>query len=323
MIYQINNGYCFVTGESPAMQKLIADAKRAAACNSNLLITGETGVGKEVTARFIHNESPRRNERFVVADCPALSSSLLETELFGHERGAFTGAESTRIGRFETAHKGTLLLDEISEIDMKLQAKLLGVLERKKLERVGSSASKDIDVRIIATTNLDLWESSRNKSFRQDLYFRLHVLHIEIPPLRERPDDIQPLVNYFLTKHCHENNLPMKSLSEKAMQLLMEYHWPGNIRELSNIIERTIVACPEKAIDTEYIMPALKTSVKTDLDTETLAGSRLVDVERKVITSTLNRFGGNKRKIAEILGISERTLRDKIRQYELINNERA
>jgi two-component system response regulator AtoC len=323
MIYQINNGYCFVTGGSPSMQKLLADAKRAAACNSNLLITGETGVGKEVTARFIHNESLRKHEKFVVTDCPALPYTLLEAELFGHEKGAFTGAESTRIGRFEAAHKGTLLLDEISEIDMTLQAKMLGVLERKKLERVGSSTAKDIDVRIIATTNLDLWELTTRKLFRPDLYFRLHVLHIEIPPLRDRTEDIQPLVNYFLTKHCHENNIPMKSVSEKAQQLLMDYHWPGNIRELSNIIERAVVASTEKVIDAEHITPALKTSVKKDLDAEKLAGSRLVDVERKVITSTLNRLGGNKRKTAELLGISERTLREKTRQYELINNERT
>jgi transcriptional regulator with GAF, ATPase, and Fis domain len=321
------------------MMRRLKDAIQAVAeSHGTVLITGESGAGKEVVARAIHDLSPRRDETYLAVNCAALSASLLESELFGHERGAFTGADQLRKGRFELANRGSLLLDEISEIPPSLQAKLLRVLQESSFERVGSSVTQSVDVRVIATTNRDLVQSVQAREFRQDLYFRLNVLPIAIPPLRERLDDVPLLARHFLARVSTRDGAATRSFSPAAIDVMKRYHWPGNVRELQNICERAHVLSPGGEIEPALIEPWLLSDAAVN---GTLNGSsgmdafppptisvvetkravtdsprRLEDVERETIVATLHCFNGHRQKTAEALGIGVRTLGLKLRKWK-------
>ncbi len=226
---------------SPAMRALLEKAKKAANSSANIFIHGESGSGKEVLSLFIHQNSPRASHPYIKVNCAAIPETLLESEFFGHEKGAFTGASSKKAGRFELANQGTLLLDEITEIPTNLQAKLLRVIQEKEFEYIGGTKTIPVDVRILATSNRDIKEAVEERAFRLDLYYRLNVIGLHTPPLRERKEDILPLANYFLNKFCQLNNKPLKTLSERAQETLLDYSWPGNIRELSNVMERVVI----------------------------------------------------------------------------------
>ena len=319
MVYQIDD-LTYIIGKSPAMQRVHAIIQTVAPTTATVLITGETGSGKEVVARAIHFFSQRRHSPFIVVNCVALPASLIESELFGHEKGAFTGAESTRLGRFETADKGTILLDEISEIEPPFQAKLLRVLEHKTFERVGSSLSKKIDVRIIATSNHNLESLVREGRFREDLYHRLNVIPMHIAPLRARQEDIEPLFNYFLSQYCHKHQKPLKTVQPNAWELLIRCDWPGNVRQLINFVERLVVMVKNDCIKSEDIEEWLTSEGKSVIDSKGgLAGKPLEEIECETIRSTLRQLGNNRRRTAEVLGIAERTLRDKIRRYSILD----
>jgi len=279
--------------------------ERAAQSDATVLISGESGTGKEVAARTLHLLSKRRAAPFLCVNCAALSAGLLESELFGHEKGAFTGADRLRKGRFELADGGTLLLDEVSEIDPGLQAKLLRVLQERSFERVGSSQTKRADVRVVATTNRDLPAEVEKGRFRQDLYYRLNVLPVRLKPLRDRREEIPLLVAHFLKKH-------RKQVSKGAMSRLCAYDWPGNVRELGNIVERAAVLSAGDEISGETIAPWLEGSAKP---AQAIVGQPLENVERRVIEENLKANGGNREKTARILGITSRTLRDKLKRW--------
>jgi DNA-binding NtrC family response regulator len=295
---------------SPKMKALRATLERVAASDANVLILGETGTGKEVAARAIHQASPRQTGPFLCVNCAALSAGLLESELFGHEKGAFTGAESARKGRFELADNGTLLLDEVSEIDLNLQAKLLRVLQERTFERVGSSIPRRVDVRVLATSNRDLQRVVREGRFREDLFYRLNVVPVQIPPLRERPEDIPPLVEHFLKRFGSR-----KRISREAMVLLTAYPWPGNVRELGNIIERAGVLAGDE-IGPDVLSPWLQGERRTGGGGENWVGVPLEEIELRLIEMNVAHFKGNRERAAEALGISSRTLRDKLKKRE-------
>ena len=279
--------------------------ERAAQSDATVLITGESGTGKEVAARTLHQLSKRKAAPFLAVNCAALSAGLLESELFGHEKGAFTGAERTRKGRFELADGGTLLLDEVSEIDPGLQAKLLRVLQERVFERVGSSQARRVDVRVVATTNRDLPAEVAKGRFREDLYYRLNVLPVKLKALRDRRDEIPLLAEHFLKKH-------KKRASKGAMKKLADYDWPGNVRELANVIERAAVLCVGDEISGETIAPWLEGQARAP---QSLVGVTLEAVERRVIEENLKACGGNREKTARQLGITSRTLRDKLKKW--------
>jgi DNA-binding NtrC family response regulator len=308
----------FVVGNSRAMREIAEQIKRIASTDSTVFITGESGVGKEVVARAIHAASDRARGPFLCVNCAALSAGLLESELFGHEKGAFTGADRLRKGRFELANGGTLLLDEVSEIDLSLQAKLLRVLQEKKFERVGSSATIAVDVRVIATTNRDIHRAVREGKFREDLFFRLNVVPIHVPPLRERKEDIPPLVEHFVRMLSRKMGRK-KSLPAVTLRVLMDYDWPGNVRELGNILERAFVLCPGEEISQEVIKGWLVGPGPEQKDPfPMLVGRRLEEVEKELIKVNLRVHGGNRQRTAQALGIAERTLREKIRRWKLV-----
>ncbi|MBI2919449.1 MAG: sigma-54-dependent Fis family transcriptional regulator [Planctomycetes bacterium] len=283
--------------------------KKIAATEATVLITGETGSGKEVIARSIHLESPRAAGPFLAVNCAALSAGLLESELFGHEKGAFTGADRPRKGRFELAEGGTLLLDEVSEIDTNLQAKLLRVLQERTFERVGSSLPRRADVRVVATTNRDLKAEISKGRFREDLFYRLNVVPIAVPPLRDRLDDLEPLGAHFLRGR--------KRLDREAVDALRRYRWPGNVRELFNVLERACVLVPGDTIQAADLRPWLATGTEPTAAAPTLDGLTMDEIEKRAIAATLAKFGGNRQKTAAALDIAERTLRDKIRKWGL------
>jgi len=306
-----------VVGVSRAMRDVMAEARKIAAVSSStVLIYGESGTGKEVIARAIHAESPRAGKPFLAVNCAALSAGLLESELFGHEKGAFTGADRMRKGRFELAEGGTLLLDEVSEIDIGLQAKLLRVLQEREFERVGSSDTRRADVRVIATTNRDLTAAVREHKFREDLYFRLNVLPVRVPPLREHIEDIPELVEHFIEKCGRVLGKKLEGIKPHALRKLEEYHWPGNIRELENVIERAVVLASGRVIEVEDISPSLDgsrmLSAGGDMEITTVE-----EMERRLIVAALERFGWHQKRSAEVLGIGVRTLRDKMKKWDL------
>jgi DNA-binding NtrC family response regulator len=290
---------------SAATRDVYSILERAAQSDATVLVSGESGTGKEVAARTLHRLSRRRAAPFLCVNCAALSAGLLESELFGHERGAFTGADRMRKGRFELADGGTLLLDEVSEIDPALQAKLLRVLQERAFERVGSSETRRADVRVIATTNRDLPAEVEEGRFRQDLYYRLNVLPVRLKPLRERRDEIPLLADHFLKKHG-------KSMSKGAMSRLCGYDWPGNVRELANLIERAAVLSPGDEISGETVAPWLEAPARPP---QAAVGVALEDVERRAIEENLKANGGNREKTARVLGITSRTLRDKLKRW--------
>ncbi|MEM4407416.1 MAG: sigma-54 dependent transcriptional regulator [Candidatus Caldarchaeum sp.] len=246
----------FVVAESPRMVEVMGLVRKIADTTVNVLITGESGTGKEVIAKEIHRLSRRRDKPFIPVSCAAIPETLLESELFGHEKGAFTGADHARPGRFELADGGTLFLDEIGEVPLSIQVKLLRVLQEREVERLGATSSVKVDVRLIAATNKDLSEAVARGEFRQDLYYRLQVLHIELPPLRERPEDIKPLILHFLSLYAPPNGSAMKNVSEDALAILLRYPWPGNVRELENVVERAVVLSPkEQEVLTPDLLP--------------------------------------------------------------------
>ncbi len=312
-----------IIGKSKVMRELYEKIHKVADSRSTVLIRGETGVGKELVARMIHLLSTRKDKPFIKVNCAALSSGILESELFGHERGAFTGAYEKKIGRFELAHGGSLLLDEISEINIDLQPKLLRALQEREIERVGGTETISVDVRIIATSNRNLEEAIEKHTFRQDLFYRLNVITIYVPPLRERKEDIPELANYFLKRFSKENGRNVETITPKAMDYFMEYNWPGNVRELQNIIERAVVLAGNKKTLCIEDFEFFKTKCNSGSTLPQLQpGITLAEIEKNIILKTLENCGGNRTKSAEILGISVRTLRNKLHEYGMIKNQK-
>jgi two-component system response regulator HydG len=303
-------------GDGGAMRDVKQTIELVARSSATVLIRGESGTGKEVVARAIHAASPRRDKPFLAVNCAALSENLLESELFGHEKGAFTGADKLRRGRFELADGGTLLLDEISEVAPALQAKLLRVLQESVFERVGSSVSQQVDVRVIATTNRDLEDEVAEGRFREDLYYRLNVVPVDLPSLRERPEDVPDLCRHFLSLVARRNGEAYRHIEPEAVRLLQRYSWPGNVRELQNIVERaTVLETDPGAVRACTIEPWLKPA-RVPAATEDLAGKPLADIEKQVILSTLRRFKGHRVKTAGALGIGVRTLGMKLKRWK-------
>jgi DNA-binding NtrC family response regulator len=300
-------------GQSEAMSKVLRLVQKAAPVDSTVLITGETGVGKEVVARAIHRLSHRSNQNFVTVDCGSLVESLFESELFGHVKGSFSGAVENTIGKIELADGGTLFLDEIANISIHMQARLLRVVQEREIARVGSIHKKKVNVRIISATNHDLQQSVLEGSFRQDLYYRLNVIHIPVPPLRERLEDIPALADYYIKKLAFEKGRPTLSLSDEAMRFLINCEWPGNVRELINALEYGVVTCEGKTIH----LHDLPCAAANPLPNANAPGGSLARAEQNEIVNALERFRGNKSKAAEYLGINRKTLREKIQKYSL------
>jgi DNA-binding NtrC family response regulator len=303
-------------GSSPAMQALRARIAQAAPTPETILITGESGTGKELVARMVHAASDRADKPLISLNCPVLSAQLMESELFGHERGAFTGADSQRIGRFELADGGTFLLDEISEIDLSLQSKLLRVLQERSFERVGSSQTRRTDVRVLATTNRDLRAEAAAGRFRQDLYYRLAVIPLQVPPLRERRADIPELIDHFRHRAASRQRREPCELAADAQELLMGYHFPGNVRELENIVTRASVLYAGKAVAADEIRGWLiDQHSREGADRDPPVGLSLHEMERRLIEATLEHHHGHRAKTAEALGIGIRTLSGKLKEY--------
>jgi len=319
-----------------SMKRVVALADKIAPSEATILITGESGTGKEVMSQYIHNKSKRSGGNFIAVNCAAIPENLLESELFGHEKGAFTGATSKRIGKFEEAHGGTLLLDEVTEMDPGLQAKLLRVLQEREITRVGSNTPVKVDVRILATSNRDMEQAVQEKQFREDLYFRLNVVNIDLPALRERPSDIEKLAQFFADKYAEANGLDKKKVSAEAIKKMQDYHWKGNIRELENTMHRAILVSIEDEVEADAVNVSVgRTPASPAPDAATgdapqeaaggvqnpdgvasLIGRTMADVEKDMIINTLEHCLGNRTHAANILGISIRTLRNKLNQYK-------
>jgi len=315
---QLRYGFDNVIGLTPAVQKAYVLATQVADSNASVLILGDTGTGKEYLARAIHFQSPRADGPFTKVSCAALSETLLESELFGHEKGAFTGAIGRRLGRFEIADGGTLFLDEIGDITPAMQVKLLRVLQEKQFERVGGSETLRVDIRIIAATNRDLKKAIADKEFREDLYYRLNVVNIHLPALRERRDDIPRLVEHFIRKYGKETGKAIDSISPEALSMLQSYSWPGNIRELENCIERAVILCHGRIILPKHLLFSDDEAPADKSSSPTFDGLRpLRAIERDYIHYVLGECENNQSKAASVLGIDRKTLRNKIREYEL------
>jgi two-component system, response regulator FlrC len=311
-----------------AMARVVKLAQQIAPSDASVLITGESGTGKEVLARYVHNRSNRSKKPFISINCAAIPEHLLESELFGHEKGAFTGAVARRIGKFEEASGGTLLLDEISEMDARLQAKLLRALQERVIDRVGGARPVPVDIRVIATSNRDLGRAAREGSFREDLLFRLNVVNLKIPPLRERPADIVELAQHFIKKYAQANGVPLRPLSADARHALIANRWPGNVRELENTLHRAVLLATGDEIGADGLLapdgarldqaksPAVAhAALAAEQVTRNLVGRTVAEVERDLILETLKHCLGNRTHAANILGISIRTLRNKLNEY--------
>lgn len=307
-------------GKSHEIQKVFDLVKKVAPSKASVLITGESGVGKEMIANALHNLSPRKDKPFIKVHCAALSDSLLESELFGHEKGAFTGAIAMKRGRFELAHEGTIFLDEIGEISQNVQVKLLRVIQERKFERVGGEEILDVDVRIIAATNRNLEEEIKKGNFREDLYYRLNVVNINVPPLRERKDDIPIMVNNFIRKFSKENNKNITTVDTKAKNALYSYDWPGNIRELRNCIEGAVVIAEGSTLRLEDLPPAVRKSQENS-SISIPAGTDMDTAEKIIIRETLLFCQGNKTKTAQVLGIGRKTLHRKLMEMNLVSGD--
>jgi len=309
-------------GKSKAMQEIFRQIRRVAPTRANVLIIGETGTGKELIARAIHQHSPRRDKPFVAVNCAAIPKELLESELFGHEKGAFTGAVRQKAGYFELADGGTLFLDEIGDMSPDLQAKLLRAIETKEFWRVGGTRPIEVDVRIIAATNRDLEEAVRKGEFREDLYYRLKVFTIRVPPLRERREDIPLLVQHFIKEICEQNGMEPLKITREAMDKLINYDWPGNVRELRNVIESAVITATSDTIDVDDLPEEIRgggrrAEEEDDSRIDVRVGMSMDEIEKEAIRKTLQMTGGNKTKAANILKIGLRTLYRKIKQYGL------
>jgi DNA-binding NtrC family response regulator len=303
-----------IVGSHPRMTEVLRLAEQVAQSRATVLILGETGTGKELIAELVHRSSPRKGKPLVRLNCAALSESLLESELFGHERGAFTGAVGRREGRFEQADGGTLFLDEVSEIPMPTQVKLLRVLQERTFERVGGNETLHVDVRIISASNRDLKERIQQGRFREDLFYRLNVVTIELPALRERASDIAELATFFLKRYSQENHKAVDGMSDEALAALVAHPWPGNVRELENVIERAVVLCDGPRIETKHLPPHLAPSVPRD-EPPRIPGATIADLERYAILKTLETCHGSTSRAAAILGISPRKVQYKLREY--------
>lgn len=321
------DGRAFVWRDA-SMEKVVKLAEQVARSEASVLITGESGTGKEVLARHLHGKSNRANRPFVSVNCAAIPEALLESELFGHEKGAFTGAVARRIGRFEEAHGGTLLLDEISEMDVRLQSKLLRALQERVIDRVGGTAPVKVDIRVLATSNRNLVEEVRKGTFREDLYYRLNVVHLRLPALRERPADILALAAHFAKKYAEVNGVPVRPLSVEAQGLVRANPWRGNVRELENTLHRAVLLASGPEIGPDAILtpegdsiapvsagPAERAARVAEAATRGLVGQTVAQVECDLILDTLDHCLGNRTHAAKILGISIRTLRNKLNEY--------
>jgi two-component system response regulator FlrC len=312
-----------IISQDPAIQAILKLLKNVAQSKSTVLIYGESGTGKELFARYVYRHGSRKNMPFIAVNCAAIPHNLLESEMFGYEKGAFTGAMQRKPGKFELAHGGTLLLDEISEMDIQLQAKLLRVIQESEVDRLGGKAPIPIDVRIIATTNAELKQRIEEKTFREDLYYRLNVIPVKIPPLRERGNDIKLLIEHFLNKYSHINEKKKPALTAESWNRMQHYSWPGNVRELENVMERAVLVCTGDLITPEHLalddgrgvnMSAAAANVSPVVagEDKTLRG-----MEKTIIFDTLDKVQGNRTKASKILGISVRTMRNKLHEYGL------
>jgi DNA-binding NtrC family response regulator len=310
-------GFANIIGNSKPMHKIFQQLNLVAPTKANVLICGETGTGKELIAHAIHNNSPRKDKPFIPINCAAISGDLLQSELFGHEKGSYTGAIRQRQGAFELADGGTLFLDEVSEMSSEIQAKFLRVVESQQFMRLGGTVPIKVDIRLISATNKDLAQEVENRNFREDLYYRLKVVTINIPPLRERKSDIPLLINSFLRKFNRENGKNVKHISREAMDQLMNYDWPGNVRELKNEIESLVVMSTSDEIELSDLSPNIR-AVEGSLSSDIIqTGMSMEEIEREAIRKALEETNGNKTKAAEILKISLRTLHRKINKYGL------
>jgi DNA-binding NtrC family response regulator len=316
-----NLGYAEIIGKCEKMKEVSRLIQKVASSDTTVLLLGESGTGKELFARAIHNLSPRRNAPYVAINCAAIPRELLENELFGSEKGAYTGAVARKMGKFEIAEEGTIFLDEVGDLDIALQAKLLRVLQDRTFDRLGGTKTISVNVRLIAASNADLKKAIEKNQFREDLYYRLSVFPIAIPPLRERREDIPELAEYFAKKYCAEMKKPKKTLSKEALALLDKYHWPGNVRELENTIERAIILCEGKSILPEHL--AIRIPTPNEIRLREGAGLKEVgqyaqaEAERALIVRVLNQVRGNKRKAAQALKIDYTTLFEKIKRYNI------
>jgi DNA-binding NtrC family response regulator len=305
-----------VVGDSPRFRTMLERARQAAQNDADILVEAESGTGKEVLARFIHQSSPRRNGAFVAVNCAAFPETLLESELFGHVRGAFTGALATKRGKFEMANGGTLLLDEIGEMPLNLQPKLLRVLQERVVDRLGDTHTVPVDVRVIATTNRSLVELVKEGKFRMDLYYRLNVIPLTIPPLRERRQDLPALVDYFIRKYAAKSGIGPVRATPEFLDRIATHDWPGNVRELENFVRRMLALYPGPALGTE-VLEEIEFAGRQPASCQLEAGLTLRDAERELLRRTLEATGGNRTRSAEMLGVSLRTIRNKIREYGL------
>jgi len=316
--YELEN----IIGRSRPMKALIDMMAMVAPSEATVLITGESGTGKELIAKSIHHNNPRKDRPLVVVNCAALTETLLESELFGHEKGAFTGADKRREGRFKQADKGTIFLDEIGETSAAMQAKLLRVIQEREIQRIGGEETISVDVRILAATNRNLEAEVKEGRFREDLFYRLNVVTLRIPPLRERLDDIPLLAQHFLEKHAKKNQKQVKGISPLAMDMLLKYAWPGNIRELENVIERAVILLPDEHV-TEKELPTTVTENYAQENNwvspsaPAAVNRPLEEIEKEAILATLEDSGGNKSETARRLGINRKTLHKKLKEYDI------
>lgn len=316
---QVVSGMDGVIYESDKMKSIVSLVDRIAQSNATVLLLGESGVGKEVIAKMIHNKSNRKDNRFVVINCAAIPENLIESELFGHEKGSFTGASYRKIGKFEQAEGGTIFLDELAELSLEMQVKFLRVLQERQLERIGSSNSINVDVRIVAATNKDLAKELEKGNFREDLYYRINVVKINIPPLRERREDISALATFFLHEFSREYEKKLSLIDIEAMHILMNYQWKGNVRELKNVIERSVViANKDEKVLTMNHLPLDVSEGYSFLLGRDKTEMTLKDYEKLIIVETLKKVNGSKTKAAEILDIRRQTLYNKIKEYNIM-----
>ncbi len=310
-------------GQSPVMQNLYRIIRRVANTDSTVLITGESGTGKELIANAIHYQSNRRDMPFVPINCGAIPEELLESELFGHEKGAFTGAFKERRGRFELANKGTVFLDEIGEMSPKLQVKLLRFLQETKFQRVGGSKTIEVDVRILAATNKDLERAVTEGEFREDLFYRLNVIPIQVPPLREREGDVPLLIQFFLKQHCFKKDIPLKRMARSAVESLQQYDWPGNVRELENVIERLVILSDNDEIQIHELPGRMQIKQQVEMKDIVLGDDginlkeTLDELENRLILDALQKSGGVKNKAAKLLGLNRTTLIEKMKKKQI------
>jgi DNA-binding NtrC family response regulator len=314
-------GFESIIGQSAAMEHLFEQMKVVAPTRSNVLVVGESGTGKELVASALHHNSPRADERFLALNCGAIPSDILESELFGHERGSFTGAVGRKIGKFELAHKGTLFLDEISELYPELQVKLLRVLEERQIMRVGSGELIPVDFRLIAATNRDLEKEVEEGRFREDLYYRLKVVTLRIPPLRERQGDIPLLLEHYLKLACEEHGRPPLRFSTEALEALNRFAWPGNVRQLKNVVESVVIFQRDEVIGTLALPPEVREATMVSghhAPVQNLVGQprTMEEIERQAILETLQRTGGHRSEAARLLGIGLRTLQRKLKDFK-------